>query len=48
MQADGNSNITDVVAKNEIHIAPIIEPKFGDSKETEQGKAIKAWMKSRL
>lgn len=47
-KADGNSNITSVVAKNEIHIAPIIEPKFGDSNETEQGKAIKAWMKSRL
>ena len=37
-----------VVAKNEAHIAPIIEPMLMDTTETEQGKAIKAWLKARL
>lgn len=39
---------TYLLAQNEIHIAPIIEPRFGDSTETEQGKTIKSWMKAKL
>lgn len=37
-----------VVGKNEVHIAPIIEPMLGDSNPTLQGEAIKTWMKARL
>jgi len=39
---------TYVLGQNEVHIAPIIEPRFGDNKETEQGKAIHSFLKSRL
>ncbi|PVH77428.1 putative epsilon-lactone hydrolase [Cadophora sp. DSE1049] len=43
-----NLETTFVVARNECHIAPIVWPAFGDLHETEQEKAIKAWMKSNL
>jgi hypothetical protein len=46
--ANGNDSITYVVGKNEIHIAPIIEPNLGDTNATQQGDAIKSWMKARL
>ncbi|KAF7503586.1 hypothetical protein GJ744_003614 [Endocarpon pusillum] len=39
---------TYVVGKDECHIAPIMEPMLMDTSETEQGKAIKAWLKARL
>ncbi len=39
---------TFVVGKDEGHIAPIIEPMVFDKTETEQGKAIKTWLKARL
>jgi hypothetical protein len=38
---------TFVVGKDEAHIAPIIAPMLMD-KETEQGRAMKAWLKARL
>lgn len=38
---------TFVVGKNEYHIAPIVESLWGTDK-TEQGKAIRAWLKARL
>ncbi|KIW78759.1 hypothetical protein Z517_08598 [Fonsecaea pedrosoi CBS 271.37] len=41
-------SITHVVGANEAHIAPIIHLRFGDTAETEQGKAIKSWLKSKL
>jgi len=40
--------ITYVVGKGEAHVAPIIEPRFGNSTETEQGQAINSFLKSRL
>jgi hypothetical protein len=39
---------TYVVGKGEAHIAPIIEPLFGDKTETEQGKAINSFLKARI
>lgn len=39
---------TFVVGKNECHVAPIVEPMLMDTTETEQGKAIKSWLKARL
>ncbi|OAP58318.1 hypothetical protein AYL99_07408 [Fonsecaea erecta] len=41
-------SITYVVGPNEAHIAPIIHLRFGDKAETEQGKAIKSWLKAKL
>ncbi|OQU97655.1 hypothetical protein CLAIMM_03550 [Cladophialophora immunda] len=41
-------SLTHVVGANEAHIAPIIHLRFGDKAETEQGKAIKSWLKSKL
>jgi len=40
--------ITYFIAPHEGHIAPILEPLLGDTEETEQGKAIKSWLKARL
>jgi hypothetical protein len=37
-----------VIGKKETHIAPIIEPTLFDHTETEQGTAIKTWLKARL
>lgn len=45
---NGSDSIEYVVGKNEVHIAPIIEPMLGDSSPTSQGEAIKSWMKARL
>lgn len=43
-----NSDTTTfVVGRNEYHIAPLVEPLWGKN-ETEQGQAIKAWLKARL
>ncbi|EHY57808.1 hypothetical protein HRR83_005280 [Exophiala dermatitidis] len=39
---------TYVVGAHEGHIAPIFNLRFGDTTETEQGKAIKSWMKAKL
>jgi hypothetical protein len=39
---------TYVVGKGEAHVAPIVEPAFGDQSETEQGKAISSFLESRL
>ncbi len=41
-------NITYVIGANEAHIAPIIHLRFNDTVETEQGKAIKSWLKAKL
>ncbi|KIY00489.1 uncharacterized protein Z520_04174 [Fonsecaea multimorphosa CBS 102226] len=41
-------SMTYVIGTNEAHIAPIIQLRFGDKSETEQGKAIKSWLKSKL
>lgn len=43
-----NPNITFEIGKHECHIAPLIWPLFGDTRETEQGRAIKDWMKAKL
>lgn len=39
---------TFVIGKNECHIAPIINLKFGDTSETQQGQAITAFLKAKL
>jgi hypothetical protein len=39
---------TFIIGKDEGHIAPIVEPMLMDKTETEQGKALKAWMKAQL
>ncbi|EXJ72761.1 uncharacterized protein A1O5_03908 [Cladophialophora psammophila CBS 110553] len=41
-------SITHVVGQNEAHIAPIIHLRFNDTAETEQGQAIKSWLKAKL
>ncbi|ETI27916.1 hypothetical protein G647_00365 [Cladophialophora carrionii CBS 160.54] len=41
-------NLTYVIGSNEAHIAPIIHLRFNDTAETEQGKAIKSWIKAKL
>lgn len=43
-----NPTIEIVIGKDEVHIAPIVWPMFGDNHETEQGKAIKKFMKTYL
>ncbi|KIV81057.1 hypothetical protein PV11_08509 [Exophiala sideris] len=40
--------ITYVIGAHEAHIMPIMNVRFGLTKETEQGAAIKSWMKARL
>ncbi|RDW68522.1 hypothetical protein BP5796_09179 [Coleophoma crateriformis] len=40
--------LTYVIAKNEGHVAPFIEWELGDTAETEQGEAIRSWMKWRF
>jgi len=40
--------ITYVVGAHEGHIAPMMNLRFGMTAETEQGKAIKSWMKAKL
>ncbi|KAI1611359.1 Alpha/Beta hydrolase protein [Exophiala viscosa] len=40
--------ITYVIGAHEAHIAPIMNVRFGLTTETEQGAAIKSWMKARL
>jgi len=41
-------SITYVIGANEAHIAPIIHLRFGNTEETEQGRAIKSFIKARL
>ncbi|KEF57828.1 uncharacterized protein A1O9_05748 [Exophiala aquamarina CBS 119918] len=47
-KAANPTSSTLVVAPHETHIQPIIALRFGDTTETEQGKAIKSWLKSKL
>ncbi|KAL7762823.1 hypothetical protein ACKLNR_006181 [Fusarium oxysporum f. sp. zingiberi] len=46
-KAAGNE-ITSVIAKDECHIAPFIWRMFGDTRETQQGQAIKSWLNKEL
>jgi hypothetical protein len=48
LQFFNSDTLTYVVAKSEGHIAPLIEPEFGDKIETGQAKTVKSWMRLRL
>ncbi|KAI1638667.1 alpha/beta hydrolase fold protein [Biscogniauxia mediterranea] len=45
---EAGNEVTYVVAQNECHIAPLIWPEFGDMRETQQGQAVKSWLKKIL
>ncbi|KAK5048041.1 hypothetical protein LTR84_006231 [Exophiala bonariae] len=47
-EAVNPSTSTLVVAPHEHHIEPIMTLRWGNTTETEQGKAIKSWLKSKL
>ncbi|KAF3391102.1 hypothetical protein DPV78_011077 [Talaromyces pinophilus] len=43
-----NFNTALIVGRNECHVAPLIWPLFGENRETQQGLALKSWLRERL